>query len=89
MNYLINTECSIDVMQQYKEKDVRYALLKIRFRKTVRFVIYAENRDESAMESVEMDEARINGCFSQLVKGRLAPCHLRDWICDEIAAAYV
>lgn len=81
----VGSESCLDVLQQYKEKDVRYVLLRIRFRRTVRFLIYIENHGECAMESADMEISRIRECFARIVKGRLAPCHLKDWLHDESA----
>ena len=80
---LVQSESSLDVLQQYKERDIRYVLLMLRFRKSVRFLVYIESSKECAMESVEMEASRMRECFARIVKGRLAPCHLKDWLHDE------
>ena len=84
MSEIVEEESCMRVLQQYKERDVRYALIQIRFRRTVRFLVYVEHHGESSMESVDMDMLRMRECFARLVKGRLSPCHLRDWIHDEM-----
>ena len=76
------SQCAVQILEECHEDRYEAALLRVSIGENDWFAILIDDGEECALECVNLSLGMIQENFQRVAEGKLASCHLRDWIGD-------